>query len=75
MIDAGAVEYVEYTFPYFDIDAGQDLWNNIPSYEQDVRWYELYSECSLSLPLSPQAPPRRREPPPLSFSSVIPHEE
>lgn len=44
VVDAGAVEYVEYTFPYFDIDPGQELWNNKPSYEQDVRWLESYSE-------------------------------
>lgn len=44
VVDDGAVEYVEYTFPYFDVDPGQDLWNNKPTYEQDVRWYESYSE-------------------------------
>lgn len=43
MVDAGAVEYKEYTFPYFDIDAGQELWNDLPSRAQDVRWFELYN--------------------------------
>lgn len=44
VVDDGAVEYVEYTFPYFDVDPGQELWNNKPTYEQDVRWLESYSE-------------------------------
>ncbi|PSS03843.1 hypothetical protein BD289DRAFT_420360 [Coniella lustricola] len=43
VVQAGANEYVEYTFPYFDVDPGQELWNNKPNYEQDVRWLESYN--------------------------------
>lgn len=44
VIDAGAVEYTEYTFPYYDqMDGGQELWNGLPSRDLDVRWFELYS--------------------------------
>lgn len=46
VVDDGAVEYVEYTFPFFDVDEGQELWNNKPSYELDVRWFESYSKCT-----------------------------
>lgn len=53
VIDDGAVEYTEYTFPYFDIDAGQELWNGLPSRDQDVRWFELYSGFSFPFPLLP----------------------
>lgn len=48
-VDDDAVEYVEYTFPYYDVDPGQELWNNKPTYEQDVRWYESYSELPIIL--------------------------
>jgi hypothetical protein len=44
VVDDGMAEYVEYSFPFFDIDPGQELWNNKPTYEQDVRWFESYSE-------------------------------
>lgn len=44
VVDDGANEYVEYTFPFFDLDPGEEKWNNKPTYEMDVRWFESYSE-------------------------------
>lgn len=43
-MDDGANEYVEYTFPFFDIDPGEEKWNNKPTYEMDVRWFDSYSK-------------------------------
>lgn len=44
VVDDGASEYVEYTFPFFDLDPGQEKWNNKPTYEMDVMWFDSYSE-------------------------------
>lgn len=51
-MDDGANEYVEYTFPFFDLDPGEEKWNNKPTYEMDVKWFESYSKscpyCAVS---------------------------
>ncbi|KAJ4424282.1 hypothetical protein N0V82_000982 [Gnomoniopsis sp. IMI 355080] len=46
VVDDGANEYVEYTFPFFDLDPGEEKWNNKPTYEMDVRWFESYNWLS-----------------------------